>query len=203
MSSAERTAFVTVDDYLAMEESARTKSEYVDGWVRAMSGATLRHNKVVGNCFVALATSLKSKPCGPFNSDTKIRIEREGSKRFYYPDAQVVCESNEQTSVFQDRPVVIIEVLSPSTRMYDMDEKMNAYLSIPSLQSYIVLEQHQPIGIVMRRTEGGFLREVVEGIDAKIDLPFIGCGLAMRDNYDGIEFTETCVQEEEPEYEIG
>ncbi len=118
-------------------------------------------------------------------------------KRFYYPDAQVVCDSNELSSVFQDKPVLIVEVLSPSTRRYDLDEKMTAYLTIPSLQCYLLLEQHQPIAIVMRRTKSGFLREDIQDINASIDLPTLGISLAMRDIYDGIEFTDECVQEPE------
>jgi Uma2 family endonuclease len=203
MSSAERPEYFSVDEYLAMEEQARTKSEYIDGWIRAMCGAALRHNMVTGNCFVALSVLLKGKQCRPFNSDTKIRIDRADMKRFYYPDVQVVCQSNDQLSVFQDRSVLIMEVLSPSTRRYDLDEKMSAYLTIPSLEGYIALEQHQPIAIVMRRTSGGFLRETTEGLDAVIDLPFLGCSLPMREIYDGVEFTPECVQEPELEYEVG
>ncbi|MBX3416969.1 MAG: Uma2 family endonuclease [Pirellulaceae bacterium] len=202
MSSAERPEYFTVDEYLSLEDQGRSKSEYVDGWIRAMSGSTLRHNRVKLNCLVQLSLKLRGHPCQPFDSDTRVRIDQEGKKRFYYPDAQVVCDSNELISVFQDRPVLIIEVLSPSTRRYDLDEKMTAYLSIPSLQCYLVLEQHQPITIVMRRTNGGFLRDDVQGIEATIDLPFLGCSLAMSDIYDGIEFTADCVQEPEEEYEV-
>jgi hypothetical protein len=79
---------------------------------------------------------------------------------------------------------------------------MTAYLSIPSLQYYLVLEQHQPIAIVMRRTAHGFLREEVQGIDAKIDLPWLGYTLAMRDIYDGVDFTVDCVQVTGAEYEM-
>ena len=201
MSRAEQPEYLTVEQYLALEEETHYKSEYIDGWVRAMIGPTLRHNLVKGNCFLALGNFLKGKSCRPFDSDTKIRIDREGMKRFYYPDVQVVCESNQQTSVFQDTPVMIIEVLSPSTRRYDLDEKMTAYLGIASLQYYLVLEQHQPIAIVMRRTAHGFLREEVHGIDAMIELPLFVYTLAMRDIYDGVEFTVDCVQKTEAEYE--
>jgi Uma2 family endonuclease len=130
-------------------------------------------------------------------------FSNQAKKRFYYPDVQVVCKSNEPTSVFQDRPVLVIEVLSPSTRRYDLDEKMSAFLTISGLGCYLVLEQHQPRAIVMRRINGGFLREDLEGIEANIDLPFLDCSLSMRDIYDGIEFTADCVQELELEYEVG
>lgn len=202
MSSAERPEYVGTDQYLVLEEQALTKSEYIDGWIRAMSGSTLRHNIVSSNALISLANLLKGQPCRPFNSDTKVRIDRAEMKRFYYTDLQVVCKSNDQLSVFQDQPVLIIEVLSPSTRRYDLDEKMSAYLSIPSLACYIALEQHQPIAIVMRRTPGGFLREVIESVETSIDLSFLGCSLSMRDVYDGIEFTADCVQEIEMEYEV-
>ncbi len=202
MSSAEVPEFVTVNEYLAAEEMALGKNEYVDGLVRAMTGATLRHNRIAMNCGYWLMRALSGQKCQPFNSDTKLRLRIGASARFYYPDLQVVCDSNPPTSVYQDSPVLIIEVLSPSTRSYDLDEKMNAYLQIPSLQCYTVLEQHQPAAIVMRRSDGGFLRQVVEGVDGTIPLPLLGFELALREIYDGIEFTATCVQEEEPEYQI-
>ena len=91
---------------------------------------------------------------------------------------------------------------SPSTRQYDLDEKLAAYLEIPSLEYYIILEQHTPIAIVMRRTEKGFLRENYDDIEASILLPFLGCSLPLRDIYEGIEFTPTCVQEPVSEYEV-
>jgi Uma2 family endonuclease len=202
MSSAEQPKYHSVEEYLAFEEQSLTKSEYIDGWIRAMTGASVRHIRVTINSLVLLANQLKGKPCQPFNSDMKVYIHREGRRRFYYPDVQVVCQSNDPMLVFQDRPVLIIEVLSPSTRRYDLDEKMTAYLAIPSLECYIALEQHQPIAIVMRRSSGGFLRELVEGVEGTIDLPFLGCSLPMREIYDGIEFTAECVQEPDPEYEL-
>ena len=202
MSSAEQPKYRSVEEYLAFEEHSLTKSEYIDGWIRTMTGATFRHVRVATNSLVALGVRLKNKPCMPLGSDMKLRIDREGTKRFYYPDVQVVCQPNAPSSVFQDQPVLIIEVLSPSTRRYDLDEKMTAYLTIPSLECYIALEQHQPMAIVLRRANGGFLRQTIEGIDETVDLPFLGSSLPMREIYEGIEFTAECVQEPDPEYEL-
>jgi Uma2 family endonuclease len=202
MSSEEQPKYHSVEEYLAFEEQSLTKSEYIDGWIRAMTGATFRHVRVATNSLVALGVRLKNKPCMPLGSDMKLRIDREGTKRFYYPDVQVVCQPNAPSSVFQDQPVLIIEVLSPSTRRYDLDEKMTAYLTIPSLECYIALEQHQPIAIVLRRANGGFLRQTIEGIDETVDLPFLGSSLPMREIYEGIEFTAECVQEPDPEFEL-
>ena len=202
MSGAEVPSYVSIEEYLASEALARTKSEYIDGWIRAMTGATVRHNCVKGNCFLQLGTKLRNKPCRPFDADMKVRIRYVGRTHFYYPDLQVVCQSNDPSSVYQDLPVLIIEVLSPSTRNYDLHEKMEAYLTIPSLECYIVLEQHQPLATVLRRTQHGFVRETVQGTESTIELPFLGCWLAMKDIYEGIEFTDTCVQEADPEYEF-
>lgn len=201
MSSAESPQFVSVDDYLATEEKSEARNEYVEGWVRAMSGGSVRHNQVKVNCIIHFGTLLRGKRCRPFDSDMKLRIRRLGRTRFYYPDAQIVCESNAATELFQDTPALIIEVLSPSTRQYDLDEKLNAYLRIASLEYYIILEQHMPLAIVMRRTPHGFLREIYEGVEAVINLPCLACTIELREIYAGIEFTATCVQEPELEYE--
>ena len=201
MSSADKPSYYSVEEYLQREATSLVKSEYVDGWIRAMTGASIRHNSIAVNVLVLLRNQLFGKICRPFNSDTKIRVEYGGKRRFYYPDVQVVCDSNDQLSVYQDHPVLIIEVLSPSTRAYDLHEKLDAYLSIPSLQSYIVLEQHQPIAYVMRRSNQEWIKETIQGLDATIRLPFLACSLSLKDIYEGIEFTETCVQETDPEYE--
>jgi Uma2 family endonuclease len=202
MSSAESTQFVSVDDYLAAEEISEIRSEYVEGWVRAMTGGSVHHNQVKFNCGYQLMRQLRESRCRPFDSDMRLRLRRQGRTRFYYPDLQVVCHSNAPTELFQDLPVLIIEVLSPSTRQYDLDEKLSAYLQVTSLECYIILEQHIPLAIVMRRTPQGFLRECYEGVEATIDLPFLECKLALREIYEGIEFSATCVQEAELEYEV-
>jgi len=155
MSGAEKPDYIGADEYLIQEgSSSEIKHEYVDGWVRAMTGATNRHNRVCINCTFQLMKQLQGKPCQPCNSDTKVRIEQRGLTRFYYPDLQVVCDPNPESDPFQDHPKLIIEILSASTRRYDLDEKLFAYTQIASLDYYIVLEQHQPIAIVLRRIDG-------------------------------------------------
>ena len=139
MSTAEVPKFISVDDYLRAEEMATIKHEYVDGWVRAMTGASNRRNRVKLNAIMHLAVALKGRPCFPCDSDTKVCMRRHGSTKFYYPDALVVCEGNAPTDLFQDKPVVIIEVLSPSSRATDLDEKLTAYLSIETLDFYLIL----------------------------------------------------------------
>ena len=201
MSNADAFEFMTAEAYLQAEATAETRSEYIEGWIRAMAGASVRHNRIKRNCLICLGTELRGKPCEPFGSDMKLRWRQDRKTRFYYPDLQVVCQSNAATAVFQDAPVLIIEVLSPATRRYDLDEKMDAYLQIPSLECYLVLEQHQPNAIIMRRTAEGFLRQTISGVNQTIEFPFIGCRLSMNEIYEGIQFTPTCVQEPTADYE--
>ena len=200
MSTAEKLEYYSVEAYLNAEELSSTRNEYINGLIRAMSKATNRHNTVAVNVQGILWSQLKGQSCRPFNSDAKIRVRQGEGTSFYYPDASVICESNRQTETFQDKPVVVIEVLSPSTRAIDLDEKLTAYLSIETLEAYILLEQDKPIAIVMRRTPIGFLREVYEGLASTIDLPTIGCRLSLEEMYTSVDFTPANVQEPEAAY---
>jgi Uma2 family endonuclease len=188
MSTAKKLELVSVEDYLAGERISPIKHEYVVGVIYAMSGATNRHNRIAGNTFGSLFVRLQGKPCQPFNSDTKIRIRSGKRTWFYYADASVVCDANADDEVYQDRPVVIFEVLSRSTRRIDEGEKKDAYLTIPSLMVYVLVEQEIARVVVHRRSESGFQAEVFEGIDAILPLPEIGIELPLAEVYRGIAF---------------
>lgn len=200
MSSAEKLEWMDVATYLRLEATTPHKSEYVDGVLRSMAGAINRHNLIATNALVALAIQLRGKPCRAYNSDTKIRIRRRESTWFYYPDASVICLPNEPTDAYQDRPVMVLEVLSRSTRGTDLDEKLSHYLSIPSLEYFLALEQTAPQAILMRRVDKGFLRETYEGLDSVIHLPEIGCDLSLGEVYSDIDFSPEAIREELPDY---
>jgi len=122
MTAARPLELVSVDDYLAGELVSDVKHEYSGGYVYALAGARNIHNRVATNWALAVGQRLRGKPCEPFNSDTKVRIEFPTHTRFYYPDGMVVCEPNPADDTFQDRPVVIAEVVSESTRRIDENE---------------------------------------------------------------------------------
>ncbi len=184
MCGAVAYAFISIDDYLAGEHLSEIKHDYVDGQVFATAGGKVTHNRIASNALGALHGSLQGKPCRPFNSDMKIRVQLPTHTRFYYPDVSVICESNPGDDDFQDRPVVLIEVLSDSTRRTDQTEKKDAYLTIPSLETYVMLEQDTPAAIVYTRTMNGFVRKIYEGRDAVIPLAQIDARLALADIYD-------------------
>jgi Uma2 family endonuclease len=188
MTAAEKLNLISVEDYLAGELESPVKHEYLGGVVYAMAGARNAHNIIATNTLASLHSRLRGRPCRPFNSDTKIRVRLPTHWRFYYPDASVVCRPNPQDDSFQDEPAVIVEVLSKATRRIDGGEKKDAYLTIPSLSAYVLLEQETAAGVVYRRTEQGFVREVYEGREATIPLGEIEIELPLADVYEGVEF---------------
>jgi len=190
MSAVEKWDFITVEEYLADEEFSPVKREYRDGVVYAMAGARNRHNRIAGNALGQLYSQLRGRPCQPCNSDTKIRIRQLSDTRFYYPDASVVCHQNPADDTYQDAPVIILEVASPSTRRIDLGEKKDGYLTIPTLGVYLVAESDEAVVQIFRRLpDGEFQRELAIGLDAFIDLPGAGVSLALADLYEGVEFT--------------
>jgi Uma2 family endonuclease len=188
MTAAEQKSLVSEADYLAGELASTTKHEYLGGVIHAMAGAGNLHNDIAINVTSTLHANLRGKPCRTCNSDTKIRVRLPSQVRYYYPDASVVCRPNPADDSYQDEPVVIVEVLSPSTRRVDLTEKKDAYLTIPSLMAYLLVEQDQPAVEVFRRGPQGFVAELYRGLDAVVPLPEVGAELALKDVYERIHF---------------
>lgn len=188
MSTARKLNRVSVEDYLTGELVSLVKHEYLGGIVYAMSGARNLHAEISGNTFAALHHRLRGSSCRPFGSDTKIRIRMQSQTRFYYPDASVTCRPDPRIDSFQDQAKVIFEVLSRSTRRIDEGEKKDAYLTIPSLDVYVLIEQETALVVVFRRSENGFNQEVYEGLDAVLPLPEIGIDLPLAAIYESVEF---------------
>ncbi|MBX9694813.1 MAG: Uma2 family endonuclease, partial [Cyanobacteria bacterium] len=134
----------------------------------------------------------------PFNSDTKVRIRLlPGQIRFYYPDVSVICHQNSQDEHFQDEPVIVIEVLSKGSRRIDQGEKKDAYLTIPSLLFYVLVEQESPLALVWRRTEHGFVCEEYKGLTSEIPFSELDLMLPLAELYEGVEFSsESDVRQE-------
>jgi len=188
MGAAEKIDFVSVEEYLGSESDSPVKREYVDGYMHAMAGAGTAHNRIAGNAHGVLFARLKGSPCLPWGSDMLIRVHTPGRDRFYYPDLSVVCQHNPQGDGYQDKPVVVLEVLSKSTRRTDLGEKRNAYLSLPSLKAYIVAEQSVAQVRVWRKLDTGIKREEYQGLDAVVPLPEIGTQIDLAEIYAGVEF---------------
>lgn len=189
MTALKRPATVSIADYLAGEKTSETKHEYLGGIIHAMAGGNSRHNAIASNALGALISALRGNPCQAFNSDMKVKIELPDQTRFYYPDVMVAYQRTHDQSLFQDQPVVVIEVLSDSTRRIDLTEKRDAYLTIGSLKELILVETEEPRVTVYRRAEtGGFQAEEFDGLDAVIRLPEIGVELPLAELYERVSF---------------
>ncbi len=134
----------TPEEYLALEEQAEYKNEYRRGQIVAMTGASLNHNRIVGNVYAALYNSLEIKSCEVFMSDLRLWIEQK--ELFTYPDVMGVCGAPE---FLEDRtdtitnPKVIIEVLSKSTAGYDRGDKFQAYWTLGTFEEYVLIDQYR------------------------------------------------------------
>jgi len=188
MTAAEKLNLISVEDYLAGELVSPIKHEFLGGFVYAKAGARNLHNVIKGNVFGSLYGQLRGRRCRPFDSDTKIRVRLPLQVRFYYPDVSVVCRENPRDDSYQDDPAVIVEVLSRSTRRIDEGEKKDAYLTIPSLSVYLLIEQESSTVVAYRRTEQGFASEKYTRPDDIIPLSEIDAELPLAEIYEGVEF---------------
>jgi Uma2 family endonuclease len=180
---------LTPAEYLVFERAQTdARHEYLDGEMTMMAGASVEHNRIVGNVFASLHTQLRRSACSVFTSDLRVKVPATGL--YTYPDIAALCgelhvEDDESDILLN--PQVIMEVLSPSTEAYDQGAKFDHYRSIESLQSYILIAQDKPqIELFERQAQGNWLLSVVKGLEASVRLGAIGCELALRDVYEQV-----------------
>lgn len=179
----------TPEEYLALERKAEYKSEYIDGWIVAMSGASREHGLIAFNCAGMLHGQLGDSSCEAFISDMRVHIP--ATRRYTYPDVVVACgdiqfEDGELDTLLT--PTVVIEVLSPSTELEDRGRKFMGYRSIPGLQEYVLIAQDQARVEHYRRWQDGWLFTEYAGLDSSVSLPTINCTLPLREVYRRVQF---------------
>jgi len=153
MAVANKLAYATVEEYLKAEETALVKHEYVDGRVFAMTGANRRHNIIAGNIFTTLHSFLEGTPCRPYMEAMKARVK--SANCFYYPDVMVACDNSDDESLYTEEPVLIVEVLSPSTAAVDRREKLINYIKLPTLREYLLVHQRRKRVELYRKGDDG------------------------------------------------
>ena len=179
---------ITPEEYLHGEELSEQKHEYLNGVVHAMAGGTTAHADLGGSIFGLLFQQLRGKRCRPFNSDMRLKVQLGLDLRFYYPDVMIVCDPR-TVEHWQDAPGVIFEVLSDSTERTDQGEKRDAYLRIPTLDAYVLVDSRKIEVLVYRRSGEEWAREAWRSLDDTLDLPTIGCTLALREIYEGVSLS--------------
>ena len=186
----------TLEEYLALEAESEERIEFEDGVLIAMGGETGQHNDIVTNIILALAEQTRAKGCRIRHQNVKLHIhaasavktskKRGSSKgRYYYPDVMIVCSAPPQDPRMEINPCLVVEVLSPSTASRDKGRKMDAYLRLPSLELYLLVDpQVKKVG-VYRRTVEGWLYEMLQ--DGAIKIPCIGVKLSLGQIYAGLD----------------
>jgi Uma2 family endonuclease len=182
--AAQPTEFITTEEYLEGERVSETRHEYVDGHVYAMAGASDDHNRITANLCGELRERLRGQRCEPFATDMKVKIPPSYADVYYYPDVLVACDPTDNAKYHRDRPSIIFEVISPDTERVDRREKNIVYRAIPSLTTYVIVEQARPLLTVHRRTETGWQTEVLEGRNAVLKLPAIGVEIPLERIYE-------------------
>jgi Uma2 family endonuclease len=177
--------YMSPDEYLAVERGAEFKSEYIDGIMYAMAGASERHNAIVANLIISIGVQLRGRDCRVYPSDLKIRVPNSTS--FLYPDVSVVCGDPISADEHKDviiNPWLIVEVLSESTAAFDRGRKFLRYQQINSLREYVLVDQNEPhVEKFERQPNDNWLYSKVAGIDEKIILTSIQCELSLKDVY--------------------
>jgi len=150
MGLAQAHKVIGAEDYLRFEWAAASKHQLIDGEIYAMAGASENHNLLAGNTFGELRSRLKGTPCRTFMADMKVKVGDD----FYYPDVMVVCGPDSEHDYYKTAPVIIVEVLSKTTRRFDQSRKRLRCQALPSLQEYVLIEQDKGEIEVFSRQDG-------------------------------------------------
>jgi Uma2 family endonuclease len=153
MSKTLKCEFVGFDEYLEGERDVEVRSEYVDGQIYAMAGASELHNTIASE-FHTLVNMRLNDECRAWQADMKIVGKNQNDQYFsYYPDIAVACGENTGDPYARTNPILIVEVLSPNTQRTDLKEKFDHYIQIPSLIEYVVVAQDTPYVRLFRRSK--------------------------------------------------
>ena len=118
---------ITAEEYLQGELASETKHEYIDGYIYAMAGASINHNRIASNIVGELRQHLKNLPCDVLTADFKVNIN---SRKFFYPDVVVICDHDNADEYYTETPILIVEVLSDSTQRKDRTLKRLSYQAL-------------------------------------------------------------------------
>jgi Uma2 family endonuclease len=181
---------LTPEQYLEIERAAEVRSEFYGGRMYAMSGGTHPHALVIGNLGRELGNALKQGPCLVTTSDLRVRVAPDGL--YTYPDIVVVCAEPKYVDGHNDtllNPVLIVEVLSPSTEAYDRGFKAAQFRQVDSLQEYALVSQTEPRVEVFRRQAGGLwlLSESV-GLEAACSFESVAVRIPLAEIYSKVPF---------------
>lgn len=184
--------YYSLDEYFGLEGAGDARFEYWDGDIACMSGGTRQHGAISGNVHASLALALRGGPCRAFTAATAIWTPTLPPCR--YPDASVACGELQfmrvRTLDALVNPVLIVEVLSPSTEAVDREAKFAAYQALPSFREYVLVSQNEVRVTHYTRQDGGvWQRRDAADLNESLNLSSIACVLNLHDVYDRVDFS--------------
>jgi Uma2 family endonuclease len=183
--------YLTPEEYLAVERKAETKSEYLNGEMFAMVGASREHKIIALNIAGELRQQLKGRPCETYTNDMRVLIPATGL--YTYPDVVAVCDEPNFEDAYVDtllNPTLIVEVLSESTESYDRGKKFGHYRSIGSLMEYLLVAQDEyRVEQFVKQADGRWLLSDARSLEDIVALTSIPCELKLKEVYDRIAFS--------------
>ena len=181
---------LTAAEYLVIERAAEFKSEFYDGEMFAMAGASREHVSVNDALVGELYARLRGGPCRVYSRDLRVRVDATGL--YTYPDVVVLCGPGEYDPADRDtltNPTALIEVLSPTTERYDRGAKFRMYQRLPSLKEYVLVAQDAPaVERYVRQPDGQWTFVAFVGLDAELELTSVPVRVPLVDVYRGVEF---------------
>ena len=182
--------YLTPEEYLTLERTATYKSEYFRGEVFAMAGASPTHVLIVSNIVAALHGQLRRRPCTVYSTDLRVKVQASGL--YTYPDVVVVCGDLQFDDDHRDtvlNPILMIEVLSESTKDYDRGEKFVQYRKIPPFVEYVLVAQDEcHVEHFVKQADGGWLLSETNRFEDALPLSSIECTLPLREVYEKVQF---------------
>jgi Uma2 family endonuclease len=178
---------ISVESYLEGERISPVKHEYVYGEVYAMAGTSDNHNRIVNEIVAHLVFHLRNSKCEPFSGDIKVRVF---PNVYYYPDVLVSYEETVEDTHFRNEPILIVEVISPSTEHIDRREKLLFYQQMPSLQEYVVVEQTKiAVEIHRRQPDGSWITYFFSHNDTEIEFHSVDLTMKLEEIYRRVRFS--------------
>lgn len=185
-----KTTLYTLEEYLALEEEAESKSEYYQGEIFAMASGSVNHNQIMSNVNAVLNFALETKTCRVFSSDMRLLVKASGL--YTYPDVMVACDPLEFTPGRTDtitNPLVLIEVLSKSTREYDRGKKFEFYQTIETFQDYLLIDQERVrLEYFHKLKDGRWILTIFNNPDVKLTIDSIGVELPITRIYHKVDW---------------
>ena len=172
------------EEYLATEPNSEVRREYIDGHAYAMSGASSNHNLLAGNLFGEFRQHLKGKQCTAFMSDMKVLYTVAKGNNYVYPDVVVDCDKTSENRYSAESPILIVEVLSASTRKLDQTTKLLRYINLPSLLEYVMVEQDIVLINVLRKSNNW--RTEYYNLGDTVTFESIGLTLSVAEIYERV-----------------